>query len=81
MTQAPCYDVVNKQDCPDRKWCLANGRSSCEKWVEYEKKHRAELDAMHKTKMMDQAIHDSNLDRRDRYLKAYTHGKYRIGSK
>ena len=71
MTPAPCYDVVNKQDCPNRKWCLAHGRSKCEKWAKYEQIHKAEKDAIYQDKLVYQA---------DRYLKAYTHGRYRIGS-
>ena len=55
MTPAPCYDVVNKQDCPNRKWCLAHGRSKCEKWAKYEQIHKAEKDAIYQDKLVYQA--------------------------
>ena len=80
MTPAPCYDVVNKQDCPNRKWCLAHGRSKCEKWTKYEQIHKAEKDAIYQDKLVYQADREAVKARRDRYLKAYTHGRYRIGS-
>lgn len=30
----PCYDSVNKQDCPDRK---TGCHSKCKKWQQYER--------------------------------------------
>lgn len=80
MTQAPCYDVANKKDCPDRQWCKTVGRSNCPKWVEYERIHRAELDEANERKRMDQINIKASRERRDKFLKRYTHGKRRIGS-
>lgn len=80
MTSAPCYDVANKRDCPDRQWCKTVGRSKCPKWVEYERIHKAELEEVNKQKRINQASIEANRSRRDKFLKKYSRGKMRIGT-
>lgn len=79
MKIAPCYDVANKRDCPDRQWCKTVGRSKCSKWVDYERMYRAELEEINKQKQISQASSSAARLRRDKFLKKYSHGKIRIG--
>lgn len=44
----PCYNAESNTDCKDRQLCLARGRDKCEKWNEYEKLHKQELEAERK---------------------------------
>lgn len=39
MKQSPCYDKVNKTDCPDR---TVGCGISCKRWAEYVEKRDAE---------------------------------------
>ena len=41
MPLNPCYDSVNKKDCPHRS---TNCRVSCPKWKEYEQQRDAEYE-------------------------------------
>ena len=66
----PCYDEVNHKDCPDRQWCLKNGRSKCTKWVEYEIAHKAELEARHAEQERRSAEYEHSLKIRKRVHKS-----------
>lgn len=80
MIQPPCYDVKTKTDCPNRQWCLQVGRSQCQKWVEYEESHQAELRRINQMKCTNGFLIESSRKRTDRVLKHHTKGKYRAHS-
>ena len=79
MKIAPCYDVANKRDCPDRQWCKTVGRSKCSKWVEYERLHSLELSEAAKLSVVRCASVELARSRRDHFLKKYTRGIRRMG--
>lgn len=66
MTQAPCYDKVNHKDCPNRAECAKIGRSKCQKWVEYEKAHKAELEAINRERQKRSAEYEHSMKVRKR---------------
>lgn len=44
MPQPPCYDVVNKCDCPDRN---PTCHSTCSKWADYVRERDADYVKRH----------------------------------
>lgn len=66
----PCYDSVNKQDCPDRR---PGCHSRCKKWGKYQK-HR-DRDYGDRT-LREDTITDGHKRARTNYLKKEYHRKY-----
>lgn len=66
MTQPPCYDRINHKDCSDRPWCAKVGRSKCQKWVEYEEAHKAELEIINREKQRRSAEYEHSMKVRKR---------------
>lgn len=61
MAKAPCYDTVNKKDCPRRSWCKEVGRSQCPEWTAYEAEHQKELEMRHQKSLQRSAEYESNI--------------------
>lgn len=60
----PCYDPVNKRDCPHRS---VNCRVSCPLWKEYEEKRDAEYERRRADTDFTEGFNE-NVKRRLRYL-------------
>ena len=68
----PCYDSVNKQDCPDRR---PGCHSRCKKWGKYQK-HR-DRDYGDRA-LREDTITDGHKRVRTNYLKKEYHRKYEL---
>lgn len=71
MVQSPCFDRINKVDCPMRStFC----RADCTAWQKYEKAKVAEMAELHKKKMMTSNTTDYFV-KRDRGIKRRKHDR------